>query len=90
MTDNRVRLTAFVRSNLDTFGHLAASLCTRPTHLVELVPQQPSLLGATDAARAGMGGMYFNHQARGYYWRYPFPADVQAALVSTDNKQCHI
>jgi hypothetical protein len=39
--DNRVRLNAYVRSNLDAFGRLAASLCQRPTHLAELVPQNP-------------------------------------------------
>ena len=89
-TDNRVRITAFVRSNLDAFGRLAASLCSRPTHLAELVPQQPTLLGATDAARAGMGGMYFDHTGQGYYWRYPFPPDVQAALVTTANPTGHI
>ena len=54
--NNRIRVNAFVRSSLDAFGRLAASLCARPTHLAELVPQQPSLLGeALTLAKAGMG-----------------------------------
>jgi hypothetical protein len=89
-TDNRVRLSTFVHSNIDTFGRLAASLCSRPTHLAEIVPQLPTLLGATDAARAGMGGMYFDHTGQGYYWRHPFPPDVQADLVSAARPNGHV
>lgn len=88
--DNRVRLNSFVRSNIDAFGRLAASLCCRPTHLAELVPQEPTLLGATDAAKAGMGGIYFDHTGRGHYWRSAFPTKVQEALVSYDNPGGHI
>ncbi len=83
---NRVRLNKFVRSNLDAFGRLAASLCTRPTHLAELVPENPSLLGATDAAKAGMGGVFFDTSSgRGYFWRAPFPDDIGANLASVQN-----
>jgi hypothetical protein len=83
--ENRVRLNAYVRSNLDAFGRLAASLCTRPTHLAELVPEDPILLGATDAAKPGMGGVFFDHTGCGYVWREPFPQDVQDDLVSAEN-----
>jgi hypothetical protein len=58
--------------------------------LAELVPQEPSLLGATDAAKAGMGGIYFDHTGRGHYWRSAFPTKVQDALVSTNNPGGHI
>ena len=88
--NNRIRVNAFVRSSLDAFGRLAASLCARPTHLAELVPQQPSLLGATDAAKAGMGGIFFDADGHSYYWRHPFPRDIQDALVSVDNPQGHV
>ena len=88
--NNRIRINAFVRSSLDAFGRLAASLCSRPTHLAELVPQQPSLLGATDAAKAGMGGIFFDADGQGYYWRHPFPQDIQDALVSVDNPHGHV
>lgn len=52
----RVRINTSLRHHLTTFASLAASLCHRPTHLAELVPQDPSLAGATDAAKPGMGG----------------------------------
>ena len=42
-------------------------------------------MGATDAAKAGMGGVYWDHTGRPYLWRVPFPSDVQSRLVSTDN-----
>jgi hypothetical protein len=82
---NRVRLNRFVRGNIDAFARLAASLCDRPTHLAELVAQQPLALGATDAAKAGMGGVFFTPTGECCYWRTPFPDDVQTELVSAQN-----
>lgn len=83
---NRVRIDSAVRSSLDGFCRLAASLCERPTHLAEVVPQDPSLLGATDAAKPGMGGIFFDATGQGYLWRHPFPLEVQSRLVSADNR----
>jgi len=51
---NRIRVTKPVRGSILAFERLAASLCSRPTHLAELVPQDPTYLGATDPARPGM------------------------------------
>lgn len=82
---NRIRVTSSLRHHISAFAALAADLSNRPTHLAEIVPQSPSLLGTTDAARAGMGGVYFDPSEQGYVWRYPFPHDVQKDLVSTDN-----
>jgi hypothetical protein len=70
---------------IDAFASLAASLCHRPTHLAEIVPQEPSFLGATDAAKAGMGGIFYDHQGTPYVWRQPFPEDIQQDLVSFNN-----
>jgi len=57
-SDGRVRISPRVRHHLDTFEELAVSLSERPTHLAEIVEQEPSYAGATDAAKAGMGGAY--------------------------------
>ena len=84
-TDNRVRINANLRSHINAFASLAASLCKRPTHLAEIVPQEPSLLGATDAAKAGMGGVYFDHTGQPFLWRHPFSQQIQDDLVSKDN-----
>ncbi len=53
---NRIRVTKSLRHHISAFAALAADLCNRPTHLAEIVPQSPSLLGTTDAAKPGMGG----------------------------------
>ena len=79
---NRIRVNRFVRESLDAFCSLAADLCQRPTQLAEIVPQNPTLLGATDAALQGMGGIYFDSDGNSYLWRQPFPEAVQAKLVS--------
>lgn len=82
---NRVRINSSLRSHIDAFASLVASLAHRPTHLAEIVPQAPTLLGATDAAKSGMGGVYYDSDGQGYLWRHPFPEDVQASLVSKAN-----
>ena len=43
------------------------------------------MLGATDAAKPGMGGVFFDANDDAYVWRYPFPDTVQKRLVSADN-----
>ena len=82
---NRVRINKSLRAHIDAFAILASSLCHRPTHLAEVVPQEPTLLGTTDAAKSGMGGVYFDASGKAYVWRYPFPEDVQAQVVSSSN-----
>ena len=82
---SRVCLTSAIQHHLSTFAHLAASLGSRPTYLAEIVPQDPSLLGATDAAKPGMGGVYFDTAGAAYVWRQAFPPDVQRRLVSFAN-----
>ena len=65
---NRVRITRILRRHLNAFASLAASLCTWPTYLAEIVPQEPSFLGATDAAKMGMGGVFCDHTGQAYVW----------------------
>ena len=82
---NRVRVTKALRSHISAFARLAASLSNRPTHLAEIVPQEPTLLGATDAAKAGMGGVYFDADGQAFVWRHPFEEAIQDRLVSAAN-----
>jgi hypothetical protein len=82
---NRIRINANLRSHINTFASLAASLCHRPTHLAEIVPQEPSFLGTTDATKAGMGGVYYDHTGTPHVWRQLFPEDIQQNLVSYEN-----
>jgi hypothetical protein len=45
---------------------------------------QPPYTGATDAAKAGMGGVWFI-DGESIVWRSPFPDVVQKKLVSFNN-----
>jgi hypothetical protein len=83
--DNRVRINKSLRHHINAFASLATSLRNCPTHLAEVVPQAPSLLGTTDAAKVGMGGVYFDASGQGYVWRFPFPEDIQSQLISKAN-----
>ena len=84
-SNGRIRINQNLRFHIDAFASLAADLCNRPTYLAEIVEQDPSLLGTTDAAKPGMGGVYFDETDQGWVWRWPFPLEVQARLVSSDN-----
>ena len=65
----------------------ADSLRQRSTRLQELVPSQPSYIGASDASRLGMRGVWFSHNPTHppVLWRQPFPKEVAAALVTVTN-----
>jgi hypothetical protein len=45
------------------------------------VPDDPPYIGATDAAKTGMGGVLFI-DGKAILWRSPFPERVQEKLVS--------
>jgi hypothetical protein len=88
---SRLRLTQPVHAILKDFQWLAQDLARRPTRLAELVPADtPSTLGAHDAAATGMGGVHFVPLPDGtvepLLWRSPFPPEVAARLVSSDNR----
>jgi len=82
---HRVRITPYLRDHLDEFKLLAHGLSTRPTRFAELVPDYPSVIGAVDAAKVGMGGVLFAEGQAPVLWRAPFPADIQHRIVSFDN-----
>jgi len=55
----RIRLSSGVHDVLDDFRLLAADITQRPTRIAELIPTQPSVVGACDAAGSWMGGVFF-------------------------------
>jgi hypothetical protein len=83
----RVRLSPAVHDFLDDFRWLLASIHVRPTYLRELFPSFDYHLGACDASKAGMGGVWFPSDAglRPMVWRQAFPPLIRSKLVSTDN-----
>jgi hypothetical protein len=82
---SRVRIDSHVRAQLDDFEALAADLHLRPTQLAEIVPDLPSGIGAVDAAKPGMGGVWFIDGAAPILWRAPFPIHIQQRLVTDTN-----
>ena len=73
------------RRHIRDFALLAADLCSRPTHLAEIVAEAPSSIGATDAALAGMGGVFFDHDEQPLVWRHPWDQGLQQELITFEN-----
>jgi hypothetical protein len=84
---SRIRLDRGVHDALADFQWLKDNLASRPTRLLELVELPPSVSGADDACKQGMGGIIFHlgHAAPPYLWRAPFPKELGDRLVSQTN-----
>ncbi|KAI2499906.1 hypothetical protein MHU86_14576 [Fragilaria crotonensis] len=85
---HRVRLNPDVYATAHDFRVLVNAVASRPTRLHELVPTPPSDIGACDACRIGMGGVWFDAidpTAAPVLWRLRFPPHVVAALITSDN-----
>jgi hypothetical protein len=82
---HRIRVTSHLRNYLDDFETLAHSLAERPTRLAEIVPDEPTGIGACDAAKPGMGGVFFTADHQPIVWRARFPDDVQKEVVTDKN-----
>jgi hypothetical protein len=79
----RVKVGGDVRTQLETFLQLLLST-NRPTHMEELVRGDPRYLGTVDAAKSGMGGVWFPEKGAPIVWREPFSPSVQREMVSQD------
>jgi hypothetical protein len=86
----RIRLTASVHNFLDDFRHLAQTLSLRPTRISEVMPQQPGIIGACDAAASGMGGFHFVPTIDGVIpllWCAKFDSTIPERLVTFRNRK---
>ena len=87
---HRVRLNRHVFASIADFRAIANSLHSRPTRLMELIPLTPSDVGACDACRDGMGGIWFDAldlAASPIVWRHPFPVTIQRDLITAEHRQ---
>ena len=89
-----MRITTLVHNFLDDFCWLVQHLEDRPMHIYELVPTEPSIVGATNAAGEGMGSVYFvplphSTDASPMYeavlWRLTFPTKITTCLLMQQN-----
>ena len=62
-------------------------IATRPTSVLELVPGLPEYVGYVDASGFGAGGTWLSgsKHINPIVWRLPWPADIEARLVSDSN-----
>ena len=62
-------------------------LAACPTHVRELVPGQPDLIGYCDACATGAGGFWFrsDKSMRPIVWRIPFSPEISNQVVSDTN-----
>jgi len=98
----RINITKEDRDQLLNFLWLSEVVCNCPTHLPEVVASTPPPYdGAMDAAKAGMGGLWFpprpamrllsirphnkNSLQDPCVWRASFPKLIQQAIVSSAN-----
>ena len=70
-SSNRIKVDRSTRDELRDWKWLEADIRTRPTSIAEVVRYPPSIWQATDAAKAGMGGVVFDltKQAEPIVWR---------------------
>ena len=83
----RIPLRAAQHDFLADIRYLADRLEERPTHVQEVVQTQPAILGACDAAKAGMGGVLFPDGEAPVLWRSPFPQHIQDEVVASTNRR---
>ena len=86
-TTGRIRLTQAVHGELDDGRWLTRDLHSRPTSWDELVEKPPTYIGLHDAARYGMGGVWFGNNTTDHptLWRQAFPPDITTSLVTYEN-----
>jgi hypothetical protein len=90
---HRVKVHQGARDHIEDLWVLAKDVANRPTHLGEIIEQQESFIGAVDASKAGMGGVWLpptyptEHEPdhSPIVWRQPFPAKIAQKVVSFDN-----
>jgi hypothetical protein len=91
---HRVRLHQEARDQIEDFWELAQDLTTRPTRLAEIVPGAPSYVGACDAAKPGLGGVWLPPEVPSpstpdhppLVWRWSLPKPFQDQMVSDRNR----
>ena len=79
-SSNRIKVDRSTRYELCNCKWMAGDIATRPTSITEVVHHPPSIWKATDAAKAGMGGVIFDltKQAEPIVWHQPFPANINS------------
>ena len=84
----RVRINRHVHATATTFRALLGSLAHRSTRLQELTPSAPIAIGASDACRLGMGGVWLfpDPNIAPIVWRQSSPNHIVKKLITADHR----
>jgi hypothetical protein len=76
-----------VRNALLDAGELIQELTRCPTHISELVDQDADYIDLCDASTFSAGGIWFsgNKSLAPLVWRFEFPTDIMAQVISDQN-----
>ena len=83
-----IKITPIIQQSLKDWSVLLRQISTRPTHVLELIPNPPCYIGLVDACKSGIGGVWLTgtHNINPYVWRLQLPNEIQHRLVSDKNK----
>ena len=90
-TNHTSRATAYLSKSFHRDVKFWQSLCadmeSQTTYLAEIVQHLATDMGYTDALGLGCEGVWIDPKKDGvqYAWRLPFPEDIMADLVSSNN-----
>ena len=82
-----VIITPMVKQSLNDWNILLNQISTRPTHVLELIPNPPCFIGFVDACKFGIGGVWLSgtDSITPHVWRLELPPAIQDQLVSDKN-----
>ena len=85
----RAWLSPALHRELADWKALALQAASRQTHLAEIVRQEPTHLGFSDAPGLGAGGVWLDPARTGQnlVWQLPWPPEIVANLVSATTPQ---
>ena len=90
------RATAYLSKDfyrdVQFWKYLCVDMGSRPTFVAQNSQRLATDVGYTDASGLGCGGVWIepNKDGAHYVWRLPWPEDIMADLVSTDNSHGRI
>ena len=86
---DRAWLSSDFHRELNDWKVLALQSASRPTHLAEIIRQEPTHLGFCEASGLGAGEVWLHPTRTGQnlVWQLPWPPDIVDNLVSSTNPQ---
>ena len=87
-TADHTTMTSNIKQCLKDWKQLIQVVNTRPTSVLELVPQDPHYIGYVDSSKSAVGGVWTNGikaLSTQWVWRLEWPKSIQDLLISPTN-----